>query len=234
MTTDTHVNGHEQEEWLWPWDDFHFLRSSSVRMIQYLWFFFSTLAHARLSIITCAIYCEGNSSNWFYGSVKVLSCILLSLTINGMANYSPQTISYFLNPTTTNAISISLSTTRKSSVSLRQPETHFCFLQAARCLPRTLIFIVLTLSWSLLFKFCPQTQKKPKNICTISHMSEALYSCLINSFNCSFFASFSMLSQHTWNKTKSNGHWTKDHEETVSHNALSYCTQWPNVINDTK
>lgn len=41
--------------------------------------------------------------------------------------------------------------------------------------------------------------------------------------------------QYTWNKTKSNGHWTKDNKETISHPLQSYYNQWPNVIiNDTK
>lgn len=47
-----------------------------------------------------------------------------------------------------------------------------------------------------------------------------------------------LLLQYTWNKAKSNGHWTKDHEEAVSHHFIplqqSYYSQWPTVINDTK
>lgn len=47
--TDTHVNGHKQEEWLWPWDDFHFLRTFFfTRVIQSLWLYLPIITSRRL------------------------------------------------------------------------------------------------------------------------------------------------------------------------------------------
>lgn len=84
QNTVRHVNGHEQEEWLWPWNDFHFLRFIIIRMIQFLWpftFFF------RVRLFTINMPCTERCRKRFqevcvsatYGFMTTVKQICLSL-----------------------------------------------------------------------------------------------------------------------------------------------------------
>lgn len=121
MMTDTHVNGHEQEEWLWPWDDFHFLRSS-ISSNDSIFMAFLLLPMLVSSILLSLRWSwrqfrEDSHACKFYDAIKTIffillfSCFLLSEW--NMAWDSPKVINNFLIPmrdtTTTNAIPISLS-----------------------------------------------------------------------------------------------------------------------------